>query len=77
MTDHSDGIEDLNKLKAQYCLNVARSSDAQAARMRNDSCLRKLISEQAAKYGPAPHDMPSPQISPTFRPANVRQRRVP
>jgi hypothetical protein len=42
--------EDMNKIEMKYCLNMARSLDAEAARTRDDSYLRKLLEEQAAKY---------------------------
>jgi hypothetical protein len=78
MTDHSDGIEDVNKLKAQYCLNMARSPDAQAARRRDDSYLRKLISEQAAKYRTRRRPRHAKPTNPAhIPPGNVRQGRVP
>jgi hypothetical protein len=40
----------MNNLEMNYCLNMARSLDAEAARTRDDSYLRKLLEEQAAKY---------------------------
>jgi hypothetical protein len=40
----------MNNFDPRYCLGMARSLDAAAARTRDDSYLRKLLEEQAAKY---------------------------
>jgi hypothetical protein len=40
----------MNNFESQSCLSMARCLDAEAARTRNDSYLRKLLEEQAAKY---------------------------
>jgi hypothetical protein len=40
----------MNNLENECCLRIARSLDAEAARTRGDSYLRKLVEEQAAKY---------------------------
>jgi hypothetical protein len=44
------GVENMNDLENECCLRMARSLDAEAARTRGDSYLRKLVEEQAAKY---------------------------
>jgi hypothetical protein len=44
------GVEIMNNLDLKYCLTMASSLDAEAARTRDDSYLRKLLEEQAAKY---------------------------
>jgi hypothetical protein len=40
----------MNTLHPESCLSMARCLDAEAARMRDDSYVRKMIEEQAAKY---------------------------
>jgi hypothetical protein len=40
----------MDNSEVKYCLTMARSLDAAAARTRDDSYLRKLLEEQAAKY---------------------------
>jgi hypothetical protein len=40
----------MNHLESQFCLSMARFLDAEAKRTRDDSYLRKLLEEQAAKY---------------------------
>ncbi len=37
-------------IDTKICLRMAQSLDTVAARMRDDSYLRKLLEEQAAKY---------------------------
>jgi hypothetical protein len=40
----------MSKIDKKYCLRMARSLDAKAAGTRDDSYLRKLLEDQAAKY---------------------------
>jgi hypothetical protein len=40
----------MNNVDLKYCLTMASSLDAEAARTRGDSYLRKLLEQQAAKY---------------------------
>jgi hypothetical protein len=40
----------MDNLKSPTYLNMARSLDAEVARMRDDSYVRKVIEQQAAKY---------------------------
>jgi hypothetical protein len=40
----------MNNFQSRYCLSMARFLDAEAARTRDGSYLRKLLEEQAAKY---------------------------
>jgi hypothetical protein len=40
----------MNTFNVRYCLSMARSLDAEAARTKDDSYLRRLLEEQAAKY---------------------------
>jgi hypothetical protein len=40
----------MNNFESQRCLNMARSLDAEATRMRDHSYVRKMIEERAAKY---------------------------
>jgi hypothetical protein len=44
------GVGNMDTSEVKYCLTMARSLDAAAARTRDDSYLRKLLEEQAAKY---------------------------
>jgi hypothetical protein len=46
----ASGVEIMNNFEPEYCLNMARRLDAAAAGMRDNSYLRKLLEEQAAKY---------------------------
>jgi hypothetical protein len=52
LADHlaASGVKNMNNLGSQYCLTMASSLDAEAARTPDDSYLRKLLKEQAAKY---------------------------
>jgi hypothetical protein len=40
----------MSNIDEKYCLRMARSLDAKAASTRDDSYLRKLLEDQAAKY---------------------------
>jgi hypothetical protein len=44
------GVGNMTNSEVKFCLSMARSLDAAAARTRDDSYLRKLLEEQAAKY---------------------------
>jgi hypothetical protein len=44
------GAYTMNNSELQYCLNMARCLDEEATRTREDSYLRMLLQEQAAKY---------------------------
>jgi hypothetical protein len=44
------GVEYMNDTDTRYCLSMARSLEAEAARMRDNSYPRKLLQELAAKY---------------------------
>jgi hypothetical protein len=43
-------LKSMKIINVRYCLSMARSLDAEAARTTDDSYLRKLLEEQAAKY---------------------------
>jgi hypothetical protein len=60
-------------INVRYCLSMARSLDAEAARTRDDSYLRKLLLEQSAKYRA---DAESTDTSPTRPICSPRGRLV-
>jgi hypothetical protein len=43
-------IQNMNDADTRTCINMARSLEAEAARIRDDSYLQKLLKEQVAKY---------------------------
>jgi hypothetical protein len=44
------GAQTMNNSELQYCQNMARYLDMEVTRTRQDSYLRMLLQEQAAKY---------------------------